>query len=131
MATTAPRHRKSLGAAAVFCGQRLDQAIDAACADLLAELVAVVRDQRHAADDDVVGFPRAVFFFHPVIDLHRSLALADDFGSNDDVARIWIGAQRLVIDRLIAILSQRARIGAYEQRLEFGRQTLLLLGGRL
>src|SRR5206468_8609799 len=121
----------SLRAAAVFRRQRLDQAVDAARADLLAEFVAIVRDQRHAADDDVVGLPRALFLFHAVIDLHWRLTLADDFGANHDVGGARIGAQRLVVDRLVAILAQRSRVRAHEQRLEFDRQPLLLLRRRL
>ena len=92
------------------------------------EFVAVVGDQRHAADDDVVGLPA-----RPASSPGRSRSAPaacperTTIGAHRDVGRARIGAQRLVFDRLVAILVERAGIGADQQRLELVGQPLLLL----
>src|SRR2546423_732713 len=53
---------------AVLCAQRLDERVDAAGLDLLVEFVAIVGDERNAADDHVVGLPRVVLLLHAVVD---------------------------------------------------------------
>ena len=54
---------------------------------LLVELVAIVGDERHAADDDVVGLPAVGVLLHAVVDLHRRPARPDDLGAHGDVGR--------------------------------------------
>ena len=56
--------------------------------------------------------------------------MADHLGAHENVGGIRIGAQRLVIDRLIAVLRERTGVRAHEQSLEFAGQALLLLRSR-
>src|SRR5215212_1564382 len=60
---------------AVALLERLDQPVDSAAADFLLERGAVVGDEAHALDDDVVRLPLAGLLAEPIVDGDRLLAL--------------------------------------------------------
>src|SRR5665213_191419 len=85
-AGTSAAGQSCVSTSAVLRLERLDQAVDAAIPDLLVELVAIVGDQRHAADDDVVRLPAIGRLGEAVVDGHgRPTAALDHLRLHGDV----------------------------------------------
>src|SRR5690606_26443865 len=104
------------GAIAIF--QRLDQAVDAAAADLLAEAAAVVGDQAHAGDDDVEHLPALLALLQHVVDADRLRAGLDDLGADLHAGVGRSETRGREDDALVTVLGQRVRVGAHEQGAE-------------
>src|SRR5262245_57967153 len=61
----------------------LDQLLEGGGRDDLVELGAVVRDEAHALDDDVVDQPLVAPEKHPVVDRDLGALLGDELGAHD------------------------------------------------
>src|SRR5882762_10792138 len=122
-------HRHRLERAAVLARQQADQPVDAVVAHLLGESAAVGGGQADSSDPDIEDLPRRAGLLQVVLDRDRLGSRAPHLGADRDLDVPGLGAQRPELDDLVAVAGERPGIGAHQQRPEFARQQLLLLGG--
>ena len=111
--------------------ERLDQAVDAAAADLGGKRAAVVGHQRHAGHDHIVDLPVLALLLERVVDLDRFGARLTHLGAHRHIGVAGFGPQRLEVNLLVAVLGQRVGIGAHQQRAELADQAVALRRGGL
>src|SRR5262249_50619138 len=119
---------RNLDGAAVLGRQHLDESVDAVVAHFLGVARAVGRTQADAAHAHVVALPVAGGAFHVVFDLDRLGARLAHERAHRHLGVARPHAHGPHFDRLVAVARQRAGVGAHQQRAEFARQLLLLLG---
>ncbi|CAM2149406.1 hypothetical protein PT2222_210101 [Paraburkholderia tropica] len=101
----------------------------AALLDLFLELLLVSLDQPRAEHVDVIHAPALRRLVQAVVEFDR-LAVVHNGRTDHDVGVVRVRAERLVVDLLVAHLSERARVRADQQRLELFDDLLLLVGRR-
>src|SRR5881396_1981431 len=121
-------HRHRLHGGAVLARKQADQPVDAVVAHLLGESAAVGGGQADSSDPDIEDLPRRAGPLQVVFDRDRLGSRAPHLGADRYLGVPGLGAQRPELDDLVAVACERAGISAHQQRPEFPRQLLLLLG---
>src|SRR2546429_7318736 len=109
---------------AILARERIDQALDAVVADFFGESVAIGGREARAADLDVVHFPSRGGLLHLVVDRNCLSPRLADFRSDRDLRVTRLGAQGLELERLVAVVHERAGIRAHEERPELPNELL-------